>query len=132
MQKDLDEDEKQRLMKEHDANMKKFEENLKSEQDRTKEMLRKKLEERRRKKRSLEMGKIREDFADDAKQADADERRKLAALQTEGAKVLAAATPALGAKQMKEKCRLFLFVSTINSIYNQYIIIVHKNLYLTL
>ena len=107
MQKDLDEDEKERLIKDHEANMKRFEDNLKSEQDRTKEMLRKKLEERRMKKRSMEMGKIREDFADGTKQADQDERRKLAALQTEGAKVLTAATPALGAKQLKEKCEIF-------------------------
>lgn len=41
-------------MKEHIENMSKFDENLKKEQDRTKEALRQKLEERRRKRKQSE------------------------------------------------------------------------------
>jgi len=83
--------------------MKKFEENLKKEQDRTKEMLRKKLEERRKKKKSLEVVKLKEGFHDEMKGAHADEKKRLAALQTEGAKVLTSAVPGLASKSMHEK-----------------------------
>ena len=41
----------QKLMKEHLENMSKFDENLKKEQERTKEALRQKLEERKRKRK---------------------------------------------------------------------------------
>ena len=102
MQKDLNDTEKERLMKEHEDSMKKFDENLKNEQQRTKDMLRKKLEERRRKKKSLEVGKIREEYAGEARQADQEERQKLAALQKESAKVLTSATPSLVPKPIKE------------------------------
>ena len=103
MQKDLNETKKERLLKDHEASMKKFEDNLKSEQERTKEMLRKKLEERRKKKKSFEMGKIREEYAGEARDAAKEERKKLAALQTESAKVLTSATPSLVPKQVKEE-----------------------------
>lgn len=102
MQKDVNDTEKERLLKDHETSMKKFEENLKGEQERTKEMLRRKLEERRKKKKSAEMGKIRGEYAGDARVAAAEERQKLAALQTESAKALTSATPSLVPKQMKE------------------------------
>lgn len=103
LQKEVGDNEKERLMKEHQDNMAKFEDNLKKEQNRTKEMLRKKLEERRKKKKSLEMGKIRDEFQVEVKEAAQEERERLAALQKEGAKVLTSATPSLGAKQIREK-----------------------------
>jgi len=103
MQKDLNDTEKERLLKDHEESMAKFEQNLKNEQARTKEMLRKKLEERRKKKKSTEMGKIRDDYAGDSRAAAEEERSKLAALQTESAKVLTSATPSLVPKQAKEE-----------------------------
>lgn len=109
MQKDLNETEKERLLKDHESSMQKFEENLKSEQERTKAMLRKKLEERRKKRKSVEMGKIREEYAGDAREAAMEERQKLAALQTESAKALTSATPSLVPKQIKEEKGLFQF-----------------------
>ena len=109
MQKDLNETEKERLLKDHESSMQKFEENLKSEQERTKEMLRKKLEERRKKRKSVEMGKIREEYAGDAREAAMEERKKLAALQTESAKALTSATPSLMPKQIKEEKGLLIF-----------------------
>ena len=90
-------------MKEHQANMVKFEENLKKEQDRTKEMLRQKLEERRKKKKSMELDKIKTGYQDSLKTATAEEQRRLADLQMEGAKVLTSATPGLAPKSFHEK-----------------------------
>ena len=90
-------------MKEHEANMVKFEENLKKEQDRTKEMLRQKLEERRKKKKSMKLDKIKTGYQDNLKTATAEEQRRLADLQTEGARVLTSATPGLDPKSFHEK-----------------------------
>jgi len=98
MQKDLNDTEKERLLKDHEESMAKFEQNLKNEQARTKEILRKKLEERRKKKKSTEMGKIRDDYAGDSRAAAEEERSKL-----ESAKVLTSATPSLVPKQAKEE-----------------------------
>ena len=102
MQKDLNETERERLLKDHETSMHKFEENLKNEQERTKAMLRKKLEERRKKKKSTEIGKIRDEYAGDAREAALEERKKLAALQTESAKALTSATPSLVPKRVNE------------------------------
>ena len=103
MQRDIGEEEKDRLMKEHEANMVKFEANLKKEQDRTKEMLRQKLEERRKKKKSMELDKIKAGYQDSVKSASAEEQKKLADLQTESAKVLTSATPGLAPKPIHER-----------------------------
>lgn len=54
-QKNAGEDEKERLLKEHQDNMRTIDDNLKKQQDRTKEMLREKLAARRNK---LKMGGV--------------------------------------------------------------------------
>lgn len=123
MQKDLNDTEKERLLKDHEESMAKFEENLKNEQARTKEMLRKKLEERRKKKKSAEMGKIRDEYAGDSRAAEEEERSKLAALQTESAKVLTLATPSLVPKPVRTEegkisCTKYIFISSRLSIIN--------------
>lgn len=67
----------QKLLKEHEENMVKFEQNLRKEQDRVKEALREKLEARRKKKRD----------------ADEQNKKEILALQKEGAQMMSASTP---------------------------------------
>ena len=90
-------------MKEHQSNIVKFEENLKKEQDRTKEMLRQKLDERHKKKKSMELDKIRTGYQESFKTAISKERRILPDLGTEGTKVLTSMTRGLAPKFSHEK-----------------------------
>ena len=90
-------------MKEHQSNLVKFEENLIKEQDRTEEMLRQKLEERRKKKKSMELDKIRTGYQESFKTATAKEQTILPDLETEGAKVLTSMTRGLAPKFFHEK-----------------------------
>ena len=101
LQKEVGDVEKERLLKEHEKSISKFQMKMKEEQDRTKEMLRKKLEERRKKKLSAGMSKIREEFEEETKEAIQDEREKLSALQKEGAKMLTSATKMLEVPTIK-------------------------------
>lgn len=83
----------QKLMKEHEANMAKFEENLRKEQERTKAALREKLEARRKKKKDAEMQKIKASAKIETEAAEQKEREEMTALQKQEAERLKASTP---------------------------------------
>ena len=72
-------------MKEHLENMSKFDENLKKEQERTKEALRLKLEERRKKRKQseVEKPKMTESIRDDLLRGEMGTTQKLEALRQE-------------------------------------------------
>lgn len=91
LQRNVDESTKEKLMKEHSEYMRRFEDNLKEEQTRTKEALRKKLEERRMKKKGIESGKIN-------KLLDDEEIKRLAVLQRTEDEVLPASASFFPAK----------------------------------
>ena len=65
-------------MKEHMENMSKFDENLKKEQERTKEALKQKLEERRRKRKQSEVDKSKVPTSTDGAKVDHETPQKLA------------------------------------------------------
>ena len=81
-------------MREHQENMAKFEENLRKEQERTKEALREKLEARRKKKKDAEMQKIKAAAKVETEAVEQKEREEMTALQRQGAERLKASTPA--------------------------------------
>lgn len=83
----------QRLLKEHEENTAKFQENLKKEQERTKAALREKLEARRKKKKEAELKKIKETAKEESTAIEQKEREQLSTLQKEGVQSLAATTP---------------------------------------
>ncbi|XP_015775930.1 PREDICTED: uncharacterized protein LOC107354046 isoform X1 [Acropora digitifera] len=94
-QRGMTEEEKEKLMREHEENMAKFEANLKKEQDKTKAALRDKLEARRKKKKEAEMQKIKAAAKDEMQAADRKEKQETSALQKQEADILRASTPTL-------------------------------------
>lgn len=80
-------------MREHQENMAKFKDNLRKEQERTKDALREKLEARRKKKKDAEMQKIKAAAKVETEAAEQKEREEMTALQRQEAERLKASTP---------------------------------------
>ena len=84
MQKVVGEDEKEKLIREHEENMKNFENNLKKQQERTKEMLREKLAKRKRLSTQMKSTPL------EAKVAEEKEKNKFVEHQTSVSPILEA------------------------------------------